>query len=38
VQTSDFQAKEVFGVSASIGYTPGMNLTDDYLTHDGGLA
>lgn len=37
VQTSDFQAKEVFGVSASIGYTPGMNLTDDYLTHDGGI-
>lgn len=38
VQTSDFQAKEVFGVSASLGYNPAMNLNSDFLTHGGGAA
>jgi hypothetical protein len=37
VQTSDFQAKEVFGVSASLGYNPAMNLKSDYLNHGGGI-
>jgi TonB-dependent receptor len=37
VQTSDFQAKEVFAVSASLGYNPAMNLNPTYLTYGGGL-
>jgi len=37
VQTADFQAKEVFGVSASLGFNPAMSFNSDYLTHDGGL-
>jgi len=37
IQTSDFQAKEVFDVSLSIGYNPKMNLTEDYLSHKAGF-
>jgi TonB-dependent receptor len=37
VQTSDFQAKEVFAVSASLGYNPAMHFNGDYLTHGGGI-
>lgn len=37
VQTSDFQAKEVFGVSASLGFNPDMHFNADALTHGGGI-
>ena len=37
VQTSDFQAKEVFAVSASLGYNPAMSFNGDYVTHGGGI-
>lgn len=37
VQTSSFQAKEVFGVSASLGYNPAMHFNANYLTHNGGV-
>lgn len=35
VQTKDFQSSRVFGVSASVGYNPAMNLTSEYLSHTG---
>ena len=37
VQTSDFQAKEVFGVAASLGYNPAMHFNNAYLTHGGSI-
>jgi TonB-dependent receptor len=38
VQTKDFQSTKVFGISASLGYNPAMNLTGDYLSHTGNIA
>lgn len=38
VKTKDFQAKEVFDVSLSIGVNPWMNLNSDYITHTDGIA
>ena len=37
VQTSDFQAKEVFGVAASLGCNPTMHFNNAYLTHGGSI-
>lgn len=37
VQTSDFQAKEVFAVSASLGYNPDMHFNSNALNHGGGV-
>lgn len=37
VQTSDFQAREVFAVSASLGYNPTMHFNGNSLTHGGGF-
>ncbi|MGB0850807.1 MAG: TonB-dependent receptor domain-containing protein, partial [Bacteroidia bacterium] len=37
VQTTDFQAKEVFGASISLGYNPAMSLNGDFLSHGGNV-
>ena len=33
VKTKDFQAREIFEVSASLGFNPAMNLTGDYFSY-----
>jgi TonB-dependent receptor len=38
VKTKDFQAREVFEISGSIGYNPAMNLNSNYLTYSSSAA
>lgn len=36
IETKDFPEEKLISASVSLGYNPQMNLTDDFLTYDGG--
>lgn len=38
IQTKDFQSKETFSISASLGYNPAMNLNDNFLSYNSSFA